>query len=372
MKSFKKFLAITAAILLPFILTSCEEDNPTPDNTPSDEKFEYFTPNSPQPKGDRLFGINITKDKNGFFSAFERTDELPIEIVEINIPWDSIEVSEEVYVNPLGNVLTAIDYYASKNVKVSISLAVLNTVGRTTPDYLDGLPMNDPKVIAAFNKLSDWVMNTVPSSVDVPGFSIGNEVDLVLEGTEWDEYIEFYEATSTHFKTNHPNIKVGSKATVMEGVLGSKLAKVKELNQYSDVVMLTYYPQEGDFRVLDPGFVTKHFLSISGAFTDKPIWLMEVGYQSGEDYCGSSEELQAEFYHNLFKAWDTNKDKIEVINVNWSHDQSAEQIEEFKAYYGLSSPAFIEYLSTLGISNYDGSSKFAFGQIAEETEARAW
>jgi hypothetical protein len=57
--------------------------------------------------------------------------------------------------------------------------------------------------------------------------------------------------------------------------------------------------------------------------------------------------------------------------VNWLYDQSPATIEEWKDYYG-DTPALVEYLSTLGICNYNGTEKPAFQQIKTETKARNW
>ncbi|MCK5028255.1 MAG: hypothetical protein KAR57_01385 [Bacteroidales bacterium] len=99
--------------------------------------------------------------------------------------------------------------------------------------------------------------------------------------------------------------------------------------------------------------------------------MTEVGYQSGLEYCNSSEAKQAEFYHHLFTAWDTYKDNIKFVLVDWLHDQSLALIEEWKDYYGTD-PALVEYLSTLGVCNNDGTDKYAFQQIKEELKARNW
>jgi beta-mannanase len=59
--------------------------------------------------------------------------------------------------------------------------------------------------------------------------------------------------------------------------------------------MLNYYPQHNDFEVLNPDKVIEHFSDLVSYFPDKDIWIPEVGYQSGTEYCNSSESKQAEF-----------------------------------------------------------------------------
>jgi hypothetical protein len=253
-----------------------------------------------------------------------------------------------------------------------LSLAVINTVKWEVPDYLTGVAVNSDKFITAYNNMVDWVVTNMPENVILHSISIGNEVDLVLStDQEWEDYTKFFQKTAQHIQTNHSEIEVGVKTTVMGGVFTSKKTKIQLLNQYSDVVMLNYYPQDSEFRVLDPEIVTQHYGDIVTAFPNKDIRLTEVGYQSGSEYCGSSEVKQAEFFHYMFKAWDTYNNKIKLVVIDWLYDQSPKIIEEWKDYYG-SDPALVEYLSTLGLLNYDGTEKEAWKQVKTEVEARGW
>ncbi len=93
--------------------------------------------------------------------------------------------------------------------------------------------------------------------------------------------------------------------------------------------------------------VHTHFDIVTEGFPGSEIWFTELGYQSGSAYCGSSETKQAQFYHEMFTAWDTHRDQIKLILVDWLHDVTPEQVAEWTEYYGLSDPAFIEFLSTL-------------------------
>jgi hypothetical protein len=123
---------------------------------------------------------------------------------------------------------------------------------------------------------------------------------------------------------------------------------------------------------MDPGVVSIHFDQIADIFKDKRIWLTEVGYQSGSEYCNGSEIKQALFYHQLFNSWDDHSDQIELLIVDWLHDQSDESIEHFLQYYQLSDPAFAEFLSTLGLRHHDHRDKPAWLQVLEEVSVRGW
>lgn len=361
-----RFDLLCVSIAVSVLLLSACGSNPE-----GGEEFEVFPPENPQPRGERVFGICVSESEQGFQASFEVAREAGIQRIELNLPWDSIETSEGRYQDP-GGVLEAISFYGYYGIDVGLCLSVINTVERTTPDYLDGYPYNSPEVITAFENMVDWVMDQVPSNVTIAYVAIGNEVDLVLDGSGWDDYTGFYQATASYVRQNYPTVKVGVKATVENGLFGGELSRVQTINQYSDVIMLNYYPQDAQFRVYSPGVVHDDFADVVSYFPSKNIWLTELGYQSGSDHCGSSETRQAEFYHEMFTAWDDNRERIEFVLVDWLHDQSPELIEQWLEYYGSSDPGFVEYLSTLGLRNHDHTDKYAWLQVLAETEARGW
>jgi hypothetical protein len=335
------------------------------------ESSAVIPPNEPQAKGDRLFGINIAESDRGFGPSFEVAQLAGIQLIELNIPWNAIEVAEGQYQDPWG-VLSAIPFYGGHNVQVLFSLAVINTVESTVPAYLRDRAWDAPEMIEAFNHMADWFLAHVPANVTVPGLAIGNEVDLVLTGGTWQAYSRFFQATRRHVRAVRPGLKVGVKTTVTEGVLGKWAEQVKAINEHADVVMLNYYPQDPGFRVLPPDAVHGHFDRIVRFFGDRTIWFTEIGYQSGAAHCGSSEARQALFYHHLFSAWDRHRERIGLILINWLHDQSPETIAGFTEYYGSSAPAFVEFLSTLGLRRYNHTDKAAWPQVLAETAARGW
>lgn len=339
---------------------------------PGAEGYTVITPSDPQPAGDRLFGINPTESEQGFMASYEEAQEAGIQVVEINLRWEDIETSQGVYQDPYG-ILEAITFYGYENIQVLLTISVINTVKSTLPEYLQGYQFSSPYVVSAFNDMADWVFAQIHHSVTVAGFAIGNEINIYLEGqAAWNDYSQFYQETSAHAQALRPTIPVGVKCTVTEGVLGGELSEIQGINAYSNVVMLNYYPNGSQFMVLDPDVVHEHFDTVTGSFPGKEIWFTELGYQSGSAHCGSSETKQAQFYHEMFTAWDDHGDQIMLVLVDWLHDVTPEQVAEWTEYYGLSDPAFIEFLSTLGLRNYNHTDKYAWLQVLAETQARGW
>jgi hypothetical protein len=378
----KSVFPVTAVSMVFFFLAitvfSCEEidnsDDPgdqSDDTLAREEPYEVLIPESVVPRYNRVLGVNISESRAGFDSAFQTVREAGSQVVEINLPWDALEPAEGAYADPDG-LLAATSFYGERNIQVFLSIAVINTNRRTAPSYLDQYNYDDTLFIGSFTRMMDWLMAQIPENVTVPGISIGNEVDLLLEGDAWDAYSAFYQEVVSYLKFKYPAPEYGVKTTVMGGVLGGEQAQIQLLNQYSDVVMLNYYPQDEQFRVLEPEMVHQHFIQLVSTFNGREIWFTELGYQSGSEYCSSSKTQQAHFYHELFKAWDTFNQQVKLIIIDWLHDQSPEQVTEWEDYYGSSDPGFVEYLSTLGLRNYDNTDKPAWMQLLEEANTRGW
>ncbi len=322
--------------------------------------------------GNRLLGINVSESEKGFEPSFAVARQAGIQMVELNLPWNLFETTQGCYDDPWA-IFKSIPFYGYHHVQILFSLAVINTVERTSPDYLKHLSYDDPQYIAAFTNLMDWIMASIPSNVTIAALAIGNEVDLFLTGREWEAYTRFYRAATEYLHAKYPTLKIGVKVTVTNTILKDQwLTEIQALNQTSDMIMLNYYPQDDQFRVLAPELVYDHFDRITNTFAQKAIWLTEAGYQSGSRACDSSEAQQACFYHELFNAWDQHADQIETVIINWLHDQPDKKIKEWQDYYGSSSPGFVEYLSTLGLRNHNHTDKLAWRQILVDTQARGW
>ncbi len=347
----------------------CSSDSTNPEIPP--QGFEPTPPVNPQAGGDRLFGITISESTNGFLADFEVAKQAGVQVVELPLDWDYIESSEGVYEDEYG-LLAAMSFYEANGISVLLTFAVINTVDSTAPAYLDGLAWNDPAMITAFNNMVDWVFSQLPAELNVVGVAVGNEVNFVLQGAEWTQYGEFFEAASTHLHTIDNEFKVGVKTTVINGLFGTTGSLIKALNELTDVVMLNYYLQDQQFQVRAPIMVHNDFAHINTDFPFREVWMTEVGYQSGSEHCLSSEDLQASFYHELFTAWDRHKDFTKLLLVNWLHDASPELIAQWAEYYGSSDPAFLEYLGTLGLRTHDGQDKNAWIQLKAEANPRGW
>ncbi len=364
----KRLLALLMALLI-FLVVGCSEDSEAPEIP--EQPFEPIAPVNPQPAEQRLFGITVSESSNGFLDDFQVARQAGIQVAELALPWNAVETAPGVYTDP-GGVLAAMPFYVSNDISLLLTFAVINTVQSTVPDHLAALDWNSPELIAAFANLTNWVFAQLPAGLNVIGVSVGNEVDLMLDAEDWDPYGEFFQAAATHLHGLDAQLKVGVKTTVTGGLFGLSANNIKALNEHTDVVMLNYYLQDNHFQVRAPLLVHDDFTHIATDFPFREIWMTEVGYQSGSEFCASSQDQQAAFYHELFTAWDSHKEYTSYLMIDWLHDASEQQVAEWEDYYGSSDPAFLEYLATLGLRTHDGQDKNAWLQLKVETAARGW
>ena len=361
-----RFVILCSLVALLLVFTRCQEEGTTPKNT----GYTLQIPDNPVPKGDRLLAVGPTESSRGFDESFAEVRKVGTQFVELNLAWQDFEPTPGTY-QDFDNILSAISVFGTADIQVAFSLASINTVKRTEPAYLADKAFDDPAYIRAFTNLVDYIMTNKAENVTVAYISIGNEVDIYLDGDDWAAYYTFVAQSAAHIRQHYPGVPVGTKVTVMDGLLGSKQAQVVDLIELTDVAMLNYYPQNASFEVLEPSIMDTHLEQIT-QLVQKPIYFTELGYQSGSRYAGSSEAQQAAFYHQFFRQWDSYREQIKLVNVVWLHDVSPEQVSEWQVYYGVGSPAFAEYLGTLGVRHHDHTDKPAWQQILTDAHARGW
>jgi len=186
----------------------------------------------------------------------------------------------------------------------------------------------------------------------------------------WRQYGVFYKEVVDYIHANYPKIKVGTKIT-FDGLAGFARAQAKLINDYSDIIMMTYYPIKADFTVREPKEVMSDLKTIVELYPRKKIYILEAGYPSGT-LVNSSEAKQAEFIKEIFKAWDLYAEHIKLIDFLWLHDLPPEALSAYGNYYQFDSEKFLAFIGTLGLRSYSAKDKEAFRVLVEEVEARGW
>ncbi len=326
------------------------------------------------PKGDRFFALDITMaSDNDYDEALKQALKAGIDATNLAIFWDDYENEPGKYNPEVDWLEIANIYYPAKNLKISLTISVIDTNQKRLPDDLQNLAFNDPKVVHRFKKFLDHVFNKI-TNLDLVSISIGNEVDgyLSQQTGYWSEFEDFYKQTSTYARTKRDDLQVGTKA-MFYGLTGQHQKEIKALNRYSDVILVTYYPLNEDFSVRDPSAVFTDFDKLSKIYTERDIHFLESGYPSGKE-CGSSEKLQAEFIENILLAWDQHSDQIKYISLTWLTDTAKENVVTMRHYYGVQDNKFACFLGTLGLRTYSGSGrdKMSFRNLIDQIKRRGW
>lgn len=327
-----------------------------------------------KPKGNRTLEIHINEAENGDYDqAAEKAKAAGAESVSLSVFWDEIETAPGVY-QPDPNYLEIANlYYPSQQLAVSLVISVLDTTKTRLPPDLEGKSLDDPEMISRFKGLLDYTATQIPD-LQLTSLAIGNEIDGVLgeDQEAWQAYRMFFRETSQYARKLWPEVPVGTKAT-FDGLTGSMQENAQILNQESDVVMVTYYPLAGDFTVHDPEVVHEDLDQLVRIYPQKNIYITEIGYPTGAAN-DSSPEKQAAFIRETFAAWDQHADHIPVLSYSWLTDLSPGSVSHLERYYGVSTPAFGEFLRTLGLRTYPGGGKDKPGYqvLKAEAEARGW
>lgn len=337
----------------------------------------------PEPQGDRILSYSVSNSETqSFDEAFLFAVENCMELTHLQFVWGQAEEELNVWNSEIIALMDVANlYYPVFNMPLELNIGTLNTGVNDIPDDLLDASYNEPFMANRFKAFIDTLFFHIPD-VKLEVLSIGNECDFNL-GTNEQLYLEYKAfldevvpyAKEQYLELHEEELKVATTIT-FEGLTSELTSDLcANLNEGLDVINVTYYPLLPEFQMNDPEVVIDDFAEIVEAYStdDRPIYFVECGYASSE-VCGSSEILQAEFYQNMFVAWDAQMDRIKSVSIFKLSDWSQEEVNAFGEYYNLDDPAFLEYLRTLGIRTYPGmgEDKLAVETIRCELALRNW
>ena len=314
-----------------------------------------------------------------FDEAFELGLSACMNAAHVFFTWRDIEPDSGEFSQEKLALLDIVDvFYSAHNIPIEFQLAVINTVTREVPEDLAAAPFDSETFINRFKVLFDTILTHLPQ-VDLKVLNIGNEIDIMLgnSGAQYDAYQSFFTearqyARKQFWQQRQRELPVGITFT-SDGALDAPISdRVKNLNELADVVSITYYPLNSDGNVHPPNVVHNDFAKLVSAYPDKPIYLVECGYPSSS-ILGSSDELQRQFWEQVFLAWDQYRTQIPWLMIFKLSDWSQESVDTLAQYYGFpDNIKFKEFLRTLGIRTYanGGVDKPAFTQILCEVSQR--
>jgi len=369
-------------------------------------------------KGNRIMEIDVNMPADqDYVSAYDKARVLGMDSVSISMDWTIIEIGLDQTTNPPTPIYETVPdkdllaitegCFPASQMKISLTLRPVLTLVKNTPPDLANLPLNDPAVVTRFKQLIDHVYAKIPN-VDLTSLVIGSEVDLYLStDTLKAEYLDFYQQVSGYARTQYallyPNkspLNIAVEST-FDGLTNSATASYyQQLNQFSDVIGVSYYPMQANGQVKPVTTVETDFQALISNYPNKLLYFFQLGYPSGyysgefypevragnaSSMIGSSEMKQADFITAVFNAWDKHINEVGMIDFTWLHDLSEADViatTTNPAFGGTSNPApvFAEFLRTLGLrtndgsnsSNDNGSDKAAYTRLLSESRARNW
>ena len=328
---------------------------------------------APLLKGSRVLGVQVNEaEDRDYFRAFAAAKTLGMEAVSLSANWDDVETSERMFAPKPNYFAIANSFYPSR-VKLDLFVRALDTNGYHLPRDLRGRPIDDPLVIDRYTKCVDWVLSQL-ANTELTFLGVGNEIDIGLgkDSSGYERFARFLAAVRSRLRAKYPALAVGASAT-LDGLVGAQKAVLRQVNREADLVIVTYYPLETGVGVRDPSTVVGDIHRLVDTYPAVPIIFSEAGYPSSAAL-KSSEQRQAEFVREVFKAWDAHPAQIRQITFYHLTDSGPDTVAEFTRYYGLSAGPFKAFLSSLGLRTFPGSGtdKEAFRTLREEAKSRGW
>lgn len=327
-------------------------------------------------KNNRLLGIDLLNltESNSFSDNITLANELGIEFIALHRTWTQLEPTANNFNDP-DQALELLSQTAVANgFKFSLTIRPIDLIGKTVPTDLQNVRFNDTLLINRFKRCLDYVFTKVDVA-NLLNLQIGNEVDGFDTSLEplsfWADYEVFLEQINQHVKSQYPYLKVGFTGTLFG--LNSNPVLFNSLLTKVDVLGVTYYPINSNFSVQEPSQLSVDLQQLLDNYPSKPIYMQELGYQSGV-LSNSSETKQAAFYNQFFEFWDVHHTEIKTVNLVRLNDLSLQEAQNSAIPYGISDPIFIDYLRTLGIRTYsgNGTDKASFTTIKQAAKARGW
>lgn len=284
--------------------------------------------------------------------------------------WTALETSPNVYNFTILDIANI--YYPAYNMPLDLTITPIHTNKLEVPSDLVSTAFNSTVMIARFNKLLDSVKAHMPNVV-LSSLVIGSEHDVYMGSNAalWSQYTVFYNAVTTHAKVLWPGLKVATELT-FDGITNNN-SFAQALNTNSDYIGVSYYPLNSNFTVKPVSTIPADFATLVALYPSKKICFYQYGYPSSAT-CNSSTTLQAQFITQTFLSWDVYAANIHMIDFTWLHDLDPIQVAYWGTYYGLTNPAFLEFLKTLGFRNYNGngSDKPALNELRCQAKQRGF
>ncbi len=318
----------------------------------------------------RSLGMAITVPEHGDFeNALAVAIEAGVTRVPLTFSWRSLEPEPQAY----DDRSLAIAALILPAMGLSIDLAITPTSGDqlSLPPDLKGRSFDDPDVVTRYLALLDHVL-TVLEGADVRLLLVGVEVDRYLgdDSDAWARYATFAGNAATFIHDRRPGTEVGVQSSTYSRLQAPD--NWQAVDAISDVIATSYYPLDGT-NVRDPSNIAADFDALTAQYPDRVIRIVETGFPSSK-VNGSSPDLQAQFIHELFAAWDQHADQIHSITLWTEYDYSPQELGHLNRPPGQRRDPYVALIGSIGLRQWDGDGapKPAWGTLLQETASRGW
>ncbi len=352
---------ITAIALLATMIIGCKKDAVTPEASSIKPSTNFI-------------GVDISvfpEDASVDYNACVALGKsVGMSEVGLHLTWTALEIAPNTF--NLNILDIANQYYPANNLSVDLNIDPIETNVLEVPSDLKTLAFDNPILINRFKTLLDSVKNHT-KNLRISTLVIGSEHDVYLktDAKKWEQYTTFYNASVDYAKTLWPGIKLASELTFNGLTEQNSLAQL--LNTKSDYIGVSYYPLNDNYTLKSISTVATNITQLVALYPFEPICFFQYGYPSSP-VCGSSDELQKQFITQTFESWDAYAQNIRLIDFTWLHDLSQQEVDKNCLYYGVSDPAFKEFLRTIGLRSWNakGTDKPAFIELKHLATLRGY
>lgn len=337
----------------------------------------------PLPRGDRVLSIDVNQSQTGDYNAaWAIAESCGIQNIGLSLDWNQFEATANTFSDPNGWLVAANTYYPAQGATLTLTLRPLHNSVKPVPPDLVATPFEDGSQTMAtrFCAMLDWVMAQLPD-VTIEALVIGSEYDVYLNATgEWSDYGWFMSRVVTHVRASPYSARIpriAAEAT-FDGYVTQPVG-VAAINGVCDVAGVSYYAIGAGFAVKNQTTVRADLDSLlSFASAGKPLCFYQFGcpasWRDGSGTVHDRSAEQAAFIRTAFAFWDANPTTVRLMDFTWLHDMSPAELAIQEAYFGLSDPAFLTFLGSLGMRSYSGAgaAKSAWTVLREEAYVRDW
>jgi hypothetical protein len=355
--------------------------NPSTDNSPAqhvpggtnlaNSKNPTVVPSTGAHKNDsRPLNVGITVSvfaneqttPQNLMKRFEQTSQAGITFLSSAQKWTEIEQKPGQY------NLEGLDFQVATanrmNIPMSVTLRMIDTVDRVVPNDVKRAAWDSSEMQRRVLPLVDAMSSHFQGRVK--WFMFGNEIDGYF-GRHPDEIPAFARLLTIikqHVKQHSSQTIVSS--TVMFGGIDALNGALAPLNSQFDFVSITYYPIRGNFTMRPPNVVFTDFDKMRAVASGRKVILQEIGYPSSS-LNESSQDLQAQFYRDVFQAMRQNRDFVEAGNFFLLGDLSDKFVKDLAGFYGMpNQKVFLAFLQTLGMFDMQGQPKKSWAVFSSE------